>query len=136
MYKVASDKRQTALHHGKGLSDWVGDGVENLTRLEKYENLVRALNNLDQRIQALPKGSADRKKLGIQKLEMQNELSAMKTGLKAQNLSDVSFEWCFFQICQEQLLPAQFRALVKAAYRLRDQNSDRAKTLIDVSKEV
>lgn len=135
MYKVASDRRQSSLHHGSGLADWMGCGAENFSAIEKYGNLVRALNNLDQRIQQLPKGSADRKKLGLQKQEMQNEISTMKTGLKAQNLSNVSVEWCFFQICREQLLPAQFKSLVKAAYRLMDQNAAEAKALVTETEE-
>jgi thiamine kinase-like enzyme len=134
MYKIASDKRQSSLHHGRGLSDWIGEGEENLTGKEKRANIIRVLNNLQERIDSHPKGSEERKKLGLQKLELQNQLNDLSKAMKAENLSvaakDLGF--CFLEVAREQLLPAQFRAILAAARRLLEEKSKQSEKISEM----
>lgn len=129
MFKTTSNNRQESLRRGGGWADSIIDGPENISVLERYEGLVRAVNNLGDRIKALPKESEERRSLGLEKLALQNSIAAVRKELKSENLANVSIEWCFLQVCREQLIPGQFKALVKAAYRLRDENSARAQEL-------
>lgn len=121
MYKVSSDKRQRALHQGRP-TDWVG-GEEVQTESGLRNNLVRAAQNLEERIKGLPKGSPERRQLGLEKLAIQNQLNAARVEQRAENIllnSDIS--WCFVTVVREQALPAQFRAWWAAAKRMREKN--------------
>ena len=135
MYKVASDKRQAALHHGSGLKDWIGDGQEHLTLAEQYQNLIRVHDNLYERMCA-EKDPIKRKELGVKKLQAQNDLSEIKAKLKLENtrqwLTNRTFEECFVQVAREMLLPAQFKAMMNAAERLKKQMAADATKVTEV----
>ncbi len=136
MYKVASDKKQSALHHGKGIADWMGDGQEHLTLSERHQNLIRVHDNLYERICAT-EDRIERKELGVKKQQIQNEISEIKKKLKLENtrnhLTNRTFEECFIQVAREQLLPAQFKAMMKAAEILKKQYAQAASKVADIS---
>ncbi len=134
MYKVASDRRQRALHQGRP-TDWV-NGEEKQSPEDKRRNLQAAMQNLEERIKALPPGSAERRELGRQKLEWQQELRILGKLAKAKNIEQQTLERAFMEIAREQLPPAHFRAMMAGAERLHDQWLTEAKALRDRAQQI
>lgn len=115
MYKVASDGRQRALHQGRP-ADWV-NGEEVLAKEDQLRQMQRGVEILDARIQALPKNSERRKALGLQKLAMQNELSAFRKNLHLERRAKEGLSVAFMDVAKEMLPPLQFRIINAAAHR-------------------
>jgi hypothetical protein len=121
MYKIASDKRQASLHRGS-LKDWLGDGAEHLTRKEQYDNLKRVVNNLNQRILALPHGP-ERKALGAQKLKIQLKLKTIKDEVKAENISNQHLGDYFMRAAFDRIQHGLFMAIKAAAEKMMKDDS-------------
>jgi hypothetical protein len=136
MYKVASDKRQAALHRGR-LADWI-DGeeaqVETRSAHQQWLDLKVAFRSLEARLHALPKNSKERKELGLQKRVMQNEITALAKRAQGERISRRGMNRYFVQIAREHLYPAQFKAMWAAANKLYDQ--DRAEKLAAETEKV
>jgi hypothetical protein len=136
MYKVASDKRQAALHRGR-LADWI-DGeeaqVETRSARQQWLDLKVAFRSLEARMQALPKKSKQRKELGLQKRAMQNEITALAKRAHGEHIGRRGINRYFVQIAREQLYPAQFKGMWAAANKLYDQ--DRAEKLAAETEKV
>lgn len=79
MYKVASDSRQRSLHHGRP-ADWI-NGEERLSPADHLAQLRQGVQILEKRILALPKGSEERKRLGVEKNAMQLQIKAATADL-------------------------------------------------------
>lgn len=114
MYKVASDKKQRVLHHGS-LRDWV-HGEEKLSLDEQLDLARSGIRVLDARIQATS-DPATKKELGLQKLQMQDELSKMKKLCGRINVAKQGFEHIFIEQAKEILLHSQFNAIFVSAHR-------------------
>jgi hypothetical protein len=113
MYKVASDGRQRALHHGK-LSDWV-NGEERLTAADQIQQMRDGLNVLQGRINAAT--GEERRLLGIQKYEMQTQLSALKKSHGVVKKQRDSLGEYIANAAREILTKSQFDLIYKRAVR-------------------
>jgi HAMP domain-containing protein len=113
MYKVASDSRQRALSHGR-LSDWV-TWDDQQSPVERLENLKRAVQRMDARIQ-LSEGE-ERRLLGLEKLKMQGEIRELRSAANLQKDVDRGFEQVILDIVKETLSPGQFKTILAAAKR-------------------
>lgn len=120
MYKVASDRRQAALHRGRP-SDWV-NGQERLSDADKIKQLQDGINILETRIRALAPGSEERKRLGKEKLALQTEISE----LRKQVMREVPLEWRFFFVNEARRLlsRSQFDMIYNAAIRECKRSAD------------
>lgn len=76
MYKSASDGRQRVLHQGRP-TDWI-NGEEKLSADDLLRQLQQQAKMLEDRIKAAPIGSEDRKRMGREKNEVQNQLKALR----------------------------------------------------------
>ena len=131
MYKVASDKRQTALRRGR-LADWVDGGephVETRTIHEQYHDLKTAIQSLEAHYHKIPKDSEhskERRQIGLKLARLQEDLSPLHKAVKADNLKKNGIADYFVNVAREQLYPAQFKAMWAAAARLQEQDRARA----------
>lgn len=116
MYKVASDNRQRALHHGKP-ADWV-NGEEKLSVEDQLRQMRDGLRTIDTRI--LKATGNEKRRLCVQKQDMQNELVAFraKHGLeRKQPASARSLDTIFVDFAKEMLPKVQFEMILNAAKR-------------------
>jgi len=133
MYKVASDKRQRSLHHGK-LADWV-NGVEQLSPVDQLQQLKEGLSILEKRI--LQSSGKERKELGIQKLAMQVEVSAIRKRAHLQREAVRGFEDTFIDCARTMLAPLQFKLITAAAMnevKRRNAEHEAAEALAETTK--
>ena len=127
MYKVASDKRQAALHRGR-LADWVdGEEAQQETRTihEQYHDLKVAIQSLEAHYLKIPKDAEhkkERKEIALKLTRLQEDLSPLHKAVKADNLKRNGIADYFMTIAKEQLYPAQFKAMRAAAERLQEQD--------------
>lgn len=119
MYKVASENRQAALRRGRPWS--YASGEEEQSDEDRRRNLRAAIQQLDERIQRLHPKSPDRKKLGSQKQEWQEQLRILNLKVKANNLDHQTLVDCFVDVAREQLTRVQFHTIMAAAERLCEQ---------------
>jgi hypothetical protein len=113
MYKVASDKRQRGLHHGRP-SDWV-NGTEKMSTEDQYRQLKEGIRIIDRRI--LESTGKERKKLALQKADMQDEIVAFKEkhGLKKKQMEGLPQ---YIADCAKEMLPKiQYEMILNAAKR-------------------
>lgn len=114
MYKVASDKRQRGLHHGKP-ADWV-NGAEQMSIADQFQQKKDEMNMLIQKMEAAV-GTPERKEFGRQKLALQNEMSAFRKLLGKEKLKADGYEQVFIQVAKELLSPVQYRTISQATFR-------------------
>ena len=110
MYKIASNRHQTALHRGRP-ADWV-NGKEQLKPADKLNQLRDGVKILQARIDA---ATGDEKKtLGLEKQTLQNEISALRKTLGRPPLNWHSF---FINEAKRILSDSQFDLIYKASIR-------------------
>lgn len=120
MYKrtASSDQffHREAMHSTKGsrrgydLLDHGVNAIEELTDEEKRASLVAVWKNLHARICALPKNDPIRKELGMQQLDVQNRINAIRPKLKAPGAKEH-----FIDVVRERVTKAQFDAWMNEA---------------------
>ena len=114
MYKVASDGRQRALHHGK-LADWA-NGEERLSLEDQLNQKLDGLKILEARILSMPK-SPERSELGRQKLALQGEIGAFRKRIGRVRVAREGIEHIFLSLAKEMLSRPQFNAVWQCAVR-------------------
>jgi hypothetical protein len=135
MYKVASDKRQTALRRGR-LADWVNGEephVETRTIHDKWNDLKAAIRTLEAHLTKIPKGqeySRERRELGQNLSALRADLTPLGKAVKAEKLQRREIAPYFLQIAREQLMPGQFKAMYAAALRLKELDVRRTEKVI------
>ncbi len=110
MYKISSDKRQTALHRGR-LADWLGPGAPDLTDEQKRQTLVDRAQSIHDALVKLPKKSPERRALGLEYAEINlaiNELRPARRG-------PPSVESFFICVAKERLTRVQYDQLMTEA---------------------
>jgi hypothetical protein len=112
MYKGASDGHQRALHHGRP-SDWI-HGEERLTGQDKLNQLRQGIKILEGRILALPKGSEERKQLGIEKLAVQSEIKTLTATMPK---APPDWKQHFVNEAKRLLSDSQFKMIENSAKR-------------------
>ncbi len=124
MYKVASDKRQTALHRGRP-ADWV-NGEERLPPEEQLRLMVDGIRIIDSRISEAP-DQAEKQKLGKEKLAMQNSITAFraKHGLLRKRNETGGLAHLFVDIAKAMLPKVQFEMIWNATLREYSQGTMR-----------
>lgn len=110
MYKVASDGRQRALHHGRP-SDWI-NGEERLAPPDRLNQLRQGIKILEARILSLPKGSEERKRLGQEKQSIQSEIKAVTADMPK---SPPDWKLHFIDEAKRLLSDSQWRMIESAA---------------------
>jgi hypothetical protein len=119
MYKVASDKRQSALHRGR-LGDWA-HGQEHQSKDDQIANLKKAIAAIERQLGNLLLLPDTRRQLGRQKAALAKQISELKgPRLRIRGLGD----W-FIDVAKEQLPLGQFKAMMAAAKRLHLQNEEK-----------
>jgi hypothetical protein len=113
MYKIASDKRQAGLHHGRP-ADWV-NGVEKLSVQDHFQQLKNGIRVLDKRI--VEATGKDRKDLVKRKMDMQNELVAFKEKHGLERKERLGFNSVFIDCAKDMLPKVQFDMIMNAAKR-------------------
>jgi hypothetical protein len=110
MYKAGSDRHQTALFRGK-LSDWSG-GAEVLSAEDQLSQLQVSTKLLEARIMVSPKGSPERKALGVQKFEVQEQIKVLRGTLPK---SPPDWKLHFVDEAKRLLSASQFEMIFNAA---------------------
>jgi hypothetical protein len=110
MYKVASDKRQSALYRGRP-SDWI-NGEERLSAEDKLKQLQQGWKILQRRILALPNGSEERRKLGRELQSIQDQITLLKADFPK---SQPDLRAHFMNEARRILSPGQFEMVLNAA---------------------
>lgn len=126
MYKVASDRRQAGLHHGSP-RDWV-NGTEQLSAIDQLRQLQDGIKILEGRIQATDIKSKDRVSLGLQKFQMQQEISALRKRANLERAVKQGFEQIFIEMAREMMPAVQFKIIFAATDREFKRRSDALKT--------
>ena len=126
MYKVSSDKRQSALHRGR-LSDWA-HGEEYQTDLQQRDNMAAAIQRLEERIHQEP-SAGERKRMGREKLVTQGALSVLNKKIKAGNMVRVGLNQYVIQALNEIVPKAQRELIWARARRMQDDDRRRAERL-------
>ncbi len=110
MYKVASDRRQTALHRGRP-EDWV-NGVEKLKPQDKLNQLRDGVKILQSRIDQ--SSGKERARLGREKLALQNQIAELR-----RQIGRPKIEWRPFFVNEAKriLSDSQFDLIYRAAIR-------------------
>jgi hypothetical protein len=114
MYKIASQKRQSGLHHGSP-KDWV-NGEEKLSAQDQLTQMQRGIQLIEARILALPKGK-ERTALGVEKFEMQSALRELRASLGREKKRMDGLPEIFMNCAREILSPLQFKIIRAAADR-------------------
>jgi hypothetical protein len=122
MYKVASDRRQTSLHRGT-VADWV-NGEERLTAAQRLEQMKEGVRILEDRCKSAI--GDERKRLGIEKLALQHELTAFKKAMGMVNLARRDFPDLFRDVAREMLPKKQYEMIYNAAVREYDTRTKAA----------
>jgi hypothetical protein len=131
MYKVASDRRQSALHRGR-MSDWV-NGEEFLKAEDRLRQLQCGYKILVDRIVALPKGSVERKKLGHEQKLLEAEITKLKALTPPIKHASRGIADVFIDMAREILSEAQFKLVWNTAIReqeLRQKAAEKAAAAI------
>jgi hypothetical protein len=114
MYKIASDKKQSALHRGKkNLSDWL-NGEERLKVEDQFNQLRSSVKIIEER----RKNSTDdteRKQLARLLTAYQHKVSEFKKAFKFVTRAERGIEGQFIVAAREMLLRAQYDAIYKEA---------------------
>ncbi len=113
MYKVASDKRQRTLHHGK-ITDWV-NGEEHLKPEEHLEQLKEGLRIMHIRV-AAAKGR-ERRDLIVDFHKMQNEIAVFRKKHALRRTQMPELPQFFVNCARELLTPSQFEVIMNMAKR-------------------
>lgn len=110
MYKVASDRRQRSLHHGRP-ADWV-NGAETLAPNDKLKQLQDGIKILQARIDAT--SGKELAALGQEKLAMQNDIAALR-----KQIGRPALEWKPFFVNEAKriLSESQFDLIYRSALR-------------------
>lgn len=113
MYKVASDKRQAGLHHGKP-ADWV-NGVEKLSPHDRLRQLGDGIRILNSRI-IESHGKPGKRKLILEKTRMEAEVALLRRelGVERKGAPMDNFGQMFVECSKQILSPVQFN-IIKAA---------------------
>ena len=135
MYKIASDKRQSALHRGS-IADWAS-GEEHITILQEYDAMCRRDKQFDEQMHAVPVGSEERQRLGKERAALQVRIKEMKNAVKVAGLYKArgNVPECFVEVAKEMLVPGQFKAMWAAAERRRDEHLARMQKILDGEEE-
>lgn len=113
MYKVASDKRQSALTRGR-LADWAG-GEEYQSAETKLRQMQEGVQILDNRIQKM-KGQSGVAELGKQKLAMQADITAFRKAMHLVRMAREGYGETFVTMAK-QMLPKVTFDLISGATR-------------------
>jgi len=114
MYKVASDKRQSALHRGR-LSDWA-NGEQYLTAEQRLEQMREGWRILQERCNAAT--GEEKKRIGLEMLALQNQLREAKKALGLiGHIAKRGWQDVFRDMCKEMLPKVQYELIVKATHR-------------------
>lgn len=113
MYKVASDKRQSALRRGK-LSDWV-NGEERLSVEDQINQLKDGMRILEERIASA--SGDERKQLGAQKWEMQCQMTKIKKSAGIEKRNREGIAQYIVDAARELLTKSQFDLIYRRAVR-------------------
>lgn len=114
MYKVASDRRQASLHHGK-ISDWI-NGDENLSVIDQIKQLQDGTRILQERIDACT-DNKERARLGKEKFEVQKQLRALKDKWGFHRSTREGLAQFIVDAAREILTPSQYETIHRAAIR-------------------
>jgi hypothetical protein len=116
MYKVASDRRQRALHHGRP-TDWV-NGQEKLSPADQLRQMKDGLAILEGRIAATD-DAAERRRLGMEKQQLQRDLTAFRAanGLQRKRGAPDGLHHLFVDVAKAMLPKVQFEMIWNATLR-------------------
>jgi hypothetical protein len=118
VYKVASDRRQSSLRHGR-LSDWV-NGEEWQSAETRLRQMQEGTKIIEARILSTPEGD-ERRSLGLQKRDLQNEIREFRKAMHMVRQAKRGLEETFMD-CAKQTLPRiQFELILKMANRELDR---------------
>jgi hypothetical protein len=119
LYKVASDKHQSALRRGR-LSDWV-NGEEWQSAETKLRQMQEGVLILENRIKALATGrpgvAAERQALGLQKQDAQTEINKFRKAMNIFRQSHRNFEEVFVDTAKAMLPKVHLEMLMSATKR-------------------
>ena len=99
--------------------------TDKLTTKQERDNLVSHANQLEAELLTLPKKSKKRKELGLKKLVVCQEISAINAKMKKLNIEATGrdeYVDCVFHIMKEQLSPYKYKQIMKLARELRNND--------------
>lgn len=124
MYKVASDLAQRRARQ-LWLADLQFDGFISLTPEQQRDSLVAKLKGIQAQMLKHPPKSEWRIALGQVKLELQNQINAIRPKLKANKLKDVHHR--FIEVAKESLNPIVYRKIMDEATRRARESAQQQK---------
>jgi hypothetical protein len=109
-YKTVSDLSQRRARQ-LWLADLQGAAWEELPPDEQRANLVKAKQSVSERIKQLPRGSAERRELGLLQHDLDERISAIRPKIKGIRGTAEHF----VDVAKERLTPFQFNAFMREA---------------------
>jgi hypothetical protein len=105
-----------------------------LTPEQERENIISHMEQVDEQIKNLPsnmkKKDPIKKKLGLRKFELCNQLAEVNLKIKKININKLTrddFQDCVFHVMKEQLSSFQYRRIIKSAEILYQKDLNSAK---------
>ncbi len=94
---------------------------EQLTAEQKRASIIDHIRQIEEEIKTLKKSDKKRKKLGVRKFELQQEISKLnksmgKIGIGESNRSD--FADCVFDVLRDNLSPFEYKRIIRLAEEL------------------
>ena len=94
-----------------------GEGSDDLTPEVEIENLQKAIRNLMERIKAVPKGSEERREMGLQQKAMENRLKELRVLLPPKKSKPREYASIWMDVAKEYLTRPMFEIISKEAKR-------------------
>ena len=111
MYKVGSRKAQASVSRAS-LSDLTAPHALRLTAEQERDSLKSRMKQVEAELLELPRRDPRRKELGLMKLDLQNQMSAIRRKcVGPRGLSEF-----FMDVCREALPRLQFNQLYEQAH--------------------
>lgn len=118
MYKVASDRRQAALHRG-GPWDWA-NGEERVSHEDERESLRLVLRKMEEELANADLPLPRRRELGRRKIEMQERAKALKAIVGREKLLREGASQFFVDVARRRLIKTEYAAIWREANEMYD----------------
>lgn len=123
MYKVASDRRQAALHRGSPW-DWAA-GEETISHEDELESLRIVLRKMEEELVDKKVPSARRRELGLRKIELQARAKELKAIVGREKMLREGALQFFVEVARRRLIKTEYAAIWREANEMYD--AERAK---------
>ena len=92
--------------------------TDEMTLEQLRENILDRTKQVESLLMSLPKGSKERKKLGLKKFNLCNEIAEINNKLKKRKVTESSrmdYVDCVFHVMREQIPAFQYRRIIGLA---------------------